>query len=51
MLVKLHLWFSLAAAAAAAPSKDTYDYVSFIVWSQLCRQSNTAFVSYYIDTF
>ncbi|KAF5552186.1 choline dehydrogenase mitochondrial [Fusarium mexicanum] len=28
MLVKLHLWFSLAAAAAvAAPSKDTYDYI------------------------
>lgn len=31
MLVKLPLWFSLAAAAVAAPSKDTYDYVS-----QLC---------------
>ncbi|KAF5637820.1 choline dehydrogenase mitochondrial [Fusarium sp. NRRL 52700] len=27
MLVKLHLWFSLAAAAVAAPSKDTYDYI------------------------
>ncbi|KAF5987491.1 alcohol oxidase [Fusarium bulbicola] len=27
MLVKLHLWFSLAAAAVAVPSKDTYDYI------------------------
>ncbi|KAF5718168.1 alcohol oxidase [Fusarium globosum] len=27
MLVKLPLWFSLAAAAVAAPSKDTYDYI------------------------